>query len=86
MKVYVSVQPNILKLSFQEPIEWWRNVEGHNLLDLMYSDIHQWLKVFQSYVQFTRLKVQTTPPKDSNTRVQMFERFVVLWSKIQVLL
>lgn len=78
MKVYVSVQPNILKLSFQEPIEWWRNVEGHNLLDLMYSDIHQWLKVFQSYVQFTRLKVQTTPPKDSNTRVQMFERFVVL--------
>lgn len=51
-------------------------MEGHNLLDLMYSDIHQWLKVFQSYVQFTRLKVQTTPPKDSNTRVQMFERFV----------
>lgn len=53
-------------------------MEGHNLLDLMYSDIHQWLKVFQSYVQFTRLKVQTTQPKDSNTRVQMFERYVVL--------
>lgn len=74
---YVPIQPNILKFSFQEPIDWWRNVEGHNLLDLMYSDIHQWLKVFQSYVQFTRLKVQTTPPTDSNTRVQMFERFVV---------
>lgn len=73
----MPIKPNILKFLFQEPIDWWRNVEGHNLLDLMYSDIHQWLKVFQSYVQFTRLKVQTTPPKDSNTRVQMFERFVV---------
>ncbi|XP_066140500.1 deoxynucleoside kinase-like isoform X3 [Euwallacea fornicatus] len=60
--------------TYAEPIDWWRNVDGHNLLELMYTDITQWLKVFQSYVQFTRLSVQTTAPKDSNTRVQMFER------------
>ncbi|KAF7265807.1 deoxynucleoside kinase-like isoform X2 [Rhynchophorus ferrugineus] len=62
--------------TYAEPLEWWRNVDGHNLLELMYTDIHEWLKVFQSYVQFTRLKVQTTPPKSSSTRVQMFERSI----------
>ncbi|KAL1494974.1 hypothetical protein ABEB36_010472 [Hypothenemus hampei] len=62
--------------TYAEPLEWWRNVDGHNLLELLYSDIHEWLKVFQSYVQFTRLKIQTTPPKDCNTRVQMFERSI----------
>ncbi|KAJ8967552.1 hypothetical protein NQ314_002867 [Rhamnusium bicolor] len=61
--------------TYGEPIEWWRNLEGYNLLDLMYSDIHKWLKVFQSYVQFTRLTVQTTKPKSSTT-VQMFERLI----------
>lgn len=59
-----------------EPIAWWRNLEGHNLLELLYSDIHEWLKVFQSYVQFTRLQTQTAPPKDSSVRVQMYERSI----------
>ncbi|XP_050311528.1 deoxynucleoside kinase-like [Anthonomus grandis grandis] len=62
--------------TYAEPIDWWRNVDGHNLLELLYTDIHQWLKVFQSYVQFTRLSIQTTPPKNSSTTVQMFERSV----------
>lgn len=62
--------------TYAEPINWWRNVDGHNLLELMYSDIQEWLKVFQSYAQFTRLRIQTTPPKDSSTRVQMFERSI----------
>ena len=60
----------------QEPIEWWRNLNGHNLLQLLYSDMLQWQNTFQSYVQLTRLKVQTTPPKSSSTTVQMFERSV----------
>ncbi|XP_018572038.1 deoxynucleoside kinase-like isoform X2 [Anoplophora glabripennis] len=71
---YFSSMPGIE--TFAEPIEWWRNLQGHNLLELMYSDIHEWLKVFQSYVQFTRLRVQTTKPKSSSTTVQMFERSV----------
>lgn len=60
----------------QEPIDWWRNLDGHNLLDLLYSDIHKWHNTFQMYVQLTRLKIQTTPPKNSSTTVQMFERSV----------
>ncbi|KAJ8923106.1 hypothetical protein NQ315_001659 [Exocentrus adspersus] len=71
---YFSKMPGIE--TFAEPIEWWRNVQGHNLLDLMYSDIHEWLKVFQSYVQFTRLRVQTSKPKSATTTVQMFERSI----------
>ncbi|XP_060522398.1 deoxynucleoside kinase-like isoform X2 [Cylas formicarius] len=62
--------------TYAEPLNWWRNVDGHNLLELMYSDIHEWLRVFQSYVQFTRLSVQTTKPQSSATRVQMFERSI----------
>ncbi|KAG5861415.1 hypothetical protein JTB14_012475 [Gonioctena quinquepunctata] len=62
--------------TYPEPLEWWRNLEGHNLLDLMYSDITEWLRVFQSYVQFTRLMVQTTKPTSSSTTVQMFERSI----------
>ncbi|CAG9768511.1 unnamed protein product [Ceutorhynchus assimilis] len=62
--------------TYAEPIDWWRNVDGHNLLELMYNDIHQWLRVFQSYVQFTRLSVQTMLPQSSSTSVQMFERSI----------
>jgi deoxynucleoside kinase len=62
--------------TYREPIEWWRNVNGNNLLELMYSNIHQWLKVFQTYVQLTRLKVQTSKPTRPDTTVQIFERSV----------
>lgn len=57
----------------QEPIEWWQNLDGHNLLNLLYTDIDKWYTVFQKYVQLTRLKVQTSPPKDTTT-TQIFER------------
>ncbi|CAH1154663.1 unnamed protein product [Phaedon cochleariae] len=62
--------------TYPEPLEWWRNLEGHNLLDLMYSNITEWLRVFQSYVQFTRLAIQTSKPSKSTTTVQMFERSI----------
>lgn len=51
-------------------------MNGHNLLDLMYTDIYEWLTIFQSYVLFTRLKIQTSPPNNSFTTVQMFERSI----------
>ncbi|KAF5270185.1 hypothetical protein FQR65_LT05665 [Abscondita terminalis] len=61
--------------TYPEPIEWWRNLDGHNLLELLYTDSDKWYTTFQMYVQLTRLKVQTSPPKSSTT-VQMFERSV----------
>lgn len=36
----------------------------------------QWQNTFQSYVQLSRLKVQTTPPKYKTTNVQMYERSI----------
>lgn len=36
----------------------------------------QWQNTFQSYVQLSRLKVQTSPPKYKTTHVQMFERSI----------
>ncbi|CAH0564023.1 unnamed protein product [Brassicogethes aeneus] len=59
-----------------EPIDWWRNLDGYNLLDLLYKDINEWCRVFQSYVFLTRLKLQSAKPKNSSTTVQMFERSV----------
>ncbi|KAJ3646816.1 hypothetical protein Zmor_024386 [Zophobas morio] len=60
--------------TYGEPIDYWRNLNGSNLLELMYSNINQWLKVFQTYVQLSRLKVQTSKPKNPDTTVQIFER------------
>ena len=39
-----------------EPVEEWRNVGGHNLLQLMYDDPSRWSHIFQSYVQLTMTK------------------------------
>lgn len=61
--------------TYPEPIAWWRNLEGHNLLELLYKDIHKWHNVFQTYVQLTRLNIQMSPPP-SGTKVQLYERSV----------
>ncbi|CAH1983996.1 unnamed protein product [Acanthoscelides obtectus] len=60
--------------TYLEPIESWRNVNGHNLLDLLYTDKDEWLRAFENYVLLTRLMVQTSKPKSSSTTVQIFER------------
>ena len=39
-----------------EPVEEWRNVGGHNLLQLMYENPSRWSHMFQSYVQLTMTK------------------------------
>ncbi|XP_017772573.1 PREDICTED: deoxynucleoside kinase-like isoform X2 [Nicrophorus vespilloides] len=69
---YFSTFQNIE--TYPEPIDWWRNLDGHNLLDLLYKDINKWHTTFQTYVQLTRLKVQTSKPTQATTTVQMFER------------
>jgi len=38
-----------------EPVDRWRNANGHNLLELMYKDPERWAMPFQSYVQLTML-------------------------------
>lgn len=46
-----------------EPVEYWRNVNGTNLLALMYEDPKKWSFTFQSYVQLTMLQnhLKSTP-------------------------
>ncbi|XP_066510249.1 thymidine kinase 2, mitochondrial-like isoform X2 [Hoplias malabaricus] len=38
-----------------EPVEKWRNVQGHNPLALMYQDPERWGLTLQTYVQLTML-------------------------------
>ncbi|KAG6458200.1 hypothetical protein O3G_MSEX010732 [Manduca sexta] len=59
-----------------EPLNEWRDVSGHNLLGLMYSDMNKWMFPFQHYVHLSRLKIQTSPPSNPNITVKMFERSV----------
>ncbi|XP_015366700.1 PREDICTED: deoxynucleoside kinase-like [Diuraphis noxia] len=54
-----------------EPIETWRDLNGHNLLQLTYSDPQRWNFAFQHNVQLSRLNLQS---KTTNKDVQMFER------------
>uniref|UniRef100_A0A1B6KQ01 Deoxynucleoside kinase domain-containing protein n=1 Tax=Graphocephala atropunctata TaxID=36148 RepID=A0A1B6KQ01_9HEMI len=56
-----------------EPVELWRNVRGHNMLELMYKDQARWSLAFQTIVQKTMLDLhirQTTKP------VKMMERSI----------
>ncbi|XP_030754055.1 deoxynucleoside kinase-like [Sitophilus oryzae] len=39
-----------------EPVDRWRNLNGHNLLGLLYQDPQKWSFTFQSYVQLTMLQ------------------------------
>ncbi|XP_063218259.1 deoxynucleoside kinase-like [Bacillus rossius redtenbacheri] len=54
-----------------EPVEAWRDVRGVNLLELLYQDTSRWNTAFQSYVQLSRLRIQTRP---TDRDIQMFER------------
>lgn len=56
-----------------EPVEMWRNVEGHNLLDLMYDNPSRWAFTFQSYAQLTMLDLHT---RASAQTVKMMERSI----------
>lgn len=39
-----------------EPVNLWRDLNGTNLLDLMYVDPNKWAYPFHSYVQLTMLQ------------------------------
>ncbi|XP_059489360.1 thymidine kinase 2, mitochondrial-like [Neocloeon triangulifer] len=59
--------------TYLEPLDTWRDVQGHNVLDLLYCDLQKWNLTFQHMVQLSRVNIQTS---DSKKRVQIFERCV----------
>lgn len=61
--------------TYDEPLDKWRNLHGHNLLELLYDDMKKWNATFQSYVQLTRTNIQTSTPPEG-VKIQMFERSV----------
>lgn len=54
-----------------EPVEKWQNLNGHNLLEKLYSDPQRWSFQFQSYIQLTRLEILKSP---TFKRVKIIER------------
>lgn len=51
---YLRNRPNIQILP--EPVEEWRNLNGYNLLELVYKDQSRYGLLFQSFVMLTMLK------------------------------
>ncbi|XP_026473422.1 deoxynucleoside kinase [Ctenocephalides felis] len=54
-----------------EPVEQWRNLNGNNLLDLMYKDPEKFSMPFQSYVFLTMLQMHTM---DTEHPIKLMER------------
>ena len=60
---------------YTEPVDKWRDLNGHNLLQLMYEQPERHSYTFQSYVQLTMAKVHTAR---TNKPIKIIERS--LWS------
>uniref|UniRef100_A0A1A9VXT8 Deoxynucleoside kinase domain-containing protein n=1 Tax=Glossina austeni TaxID=7395 RepID=A0A1A9VXT8_GLOAU len=54
-----------------EPVDKWRNIQGYNLLNLMYSKPEKWAMPFQSYVSLTTLQSHTM---QTDKPVKLMER------------
>ncbi|XP_064466397.1 thymidine kinase 2, mitochondrial-like isoform X2 [Ornithodoros turicata] len=59
--------------TLMEPVGRWRDLDGDNLLELMYKDPRRWGLTFQTYVQLTMLKLHLIP---SSAPVKMMERSI----------
>ena len=46
-----------------EPVDRWRNLQGHNLLQKMYEDPKRWSLLLQTYVQLTMVQEHSKPVK-----------------------
>lgn len=53
---------------FTEPVDLWRDLNGHNLLEYMYTDPSRHSFAFHSYVQLTMLQnhIKVSEPTDLN--------------------
>nr|XP_037283177.1 thymidine kinase 2, mitochondrial-like isoform X1 [Rhipicephalus microplus] len=54
-----------------EPVNIWRDLQGHNLLELMYKEPKRWSLTFQTYVQLTMMQLHLEPVL---TPVKLIER------------
>ena len=54
-----------------EPVDKWRDLQGHNLLQKMYEDPKRWSFELQSYIQLTMVKEHMKP---CSVPVKMMER------------
>lgn len=54
-----------------EPVELWQNLNGHNILELMYKEGEKWAFPFQSYATLTMLQTHNT---QTTKRIKMMER------------
>ena len=55
-------RPDVFEI-MAEPVDKWRNCQGHNLLDKMYTDPKRYSLLFQTYVQLTMLQQHTAAQK-----------------------
>ncbi|XP_039277518.1 deoxynucleoside kinase [Nilaparvata lugens] len=56
-----------------EPMDLWRNLRGHNVLELMYDNPGRWSFTFQSLVQKTMLDLHLRASKNS---IKLMERSI----------
>lgn len=54
-----------------EPVNIWRDLQGQNLLELMYKEPKRWSLAFQTYVQLTMMQLHLAPVQ---TPVKLMER------------
>ncbi|XP_054917945.2 deoxyguanosine kinase, mitochondrial isoform X4 [Dermacentor andersoni] len=54
-----------------EPVTIWRDLQGQNLLELMYKEPKRWSLAFQTYVQLTMMQLHLAPVQ---TPVKLMER------------
>ena len=58
-----------------EPVNEWRDINGHNVLKLMYDDPSRWSFTFHSYVQLSMLKNHALPHPE-NVFFKVMERSI----------
>lgn len=56
-----------------EPVKQWKNIDGHNLLDLMYKRSKEWTFPFQTYVGITMMNIHKLETKKD---IKIMERSI----------
>ncbi len=60
---------------YQEPVDKWRNLNGSNLLELLYTDPKRWSFTVQSYIQLTMME-QHLKDNENKSLVKVLERSI----------
>ena len=62
-------------VTLKEPIDAWQNLNGSNLLSLMYENPNKYSFIFQMYVLLTNLQ-QQTQKSEGDVNVKIIERHI----------